>query len=170
MTGMVSVRHNFETAHRLPHLGGKCQNLHGHSWWAEVTVMGPIAQETGVVVEFGPFKAELRGWIDKHLDHGTMLGSTDPLVPALSGLGSKLLVFGAEPRNTRDAYELPVPGHLQALPDELVADLAFPTVENVATLIARVATKALDMVDHDGAYVAAVEVRETHVNSATWSR
>ncbi|PSK95788.1 6-pyruvoyltetrahydropterin/6-carboxytetrahydropterin synthase [Haloactinopolyspora alba] len=142
----VTVRHNFETAHRLPPLAGKCQNLHGHSWWADITVAGPI-DEVGTVVEFGRLKAELRDWIDTHLDHGAMLGHDDPLVPLLRDMGSKVYVIGW------DAY---------------TRDLSWPTVESAALLLARVTTLILDSLDAS-ADVTHVRVRETHVNEAGWS-
>lgn len=135
----VTVRHNFESGHRLPHLPGKCQSLHGHSWWAEVTVEADELGD-GLVVEFGPFKNALRTWIDEHLDHGLMLGPDDELLPLLAPHGK---VF-------------PVPG--------------WPTVENVAALLGRVAGEVLqDQARAYGARVTHVHVRETHVNAATWT-
>jgi 6-pyruvoyltetrahydropterin/6-carboxytetrahydropterin synthase len=139
---LVTVRHNFETAHRLPHLGGKCRNLHGHSWWAQISVTGPKGA-TGTVVEFGALKAMLRTWIDTHLDHGTMLGIGDPLLDALTADGTKLFRFGA---------------------DTHTADLVWPTVENVAELLARVTAELLA----GQATVARVRVSETHVNAAEY--
>jgi 6-pyruvoyltetrahydropterin/6-carboxytetrahydropterin synthase len=145
MTASVSVRHNFETGHRLPVLGGKCENLHGHSWWVEVTVEAPGNPTT--VVEFGAFKREVRAWIDEHLDHGLMLGTEDPLTGLLRPAG-KVFTFGAE---------------------RLASDLAWPTVENVARLLSRVAEEALvSLVRAPGAQVVSVKVNETHVNAATW--
>jgi len=139
MTHGVTVRHNFETAHRLPHLPGKCQSLHGHSWWAHVTVTGPELG-AGVLVEFGPFKKALRGWIDTHLDHGVMLGPDDPLVPLLRAHGCKV-------------HEVP----------------GWPTVENVAAMLAKVATGELAALTRaPGCQVTHVRVTETHVNEATW--
>lgn len=155
MTHSVVVRHNFETAHRLPELGGKCQNLHGHSWWCEITVAAP-AMPDGTVVEFGALKARLREWIDTWLDHGAMLGVGDPLVPALLHEGSKVCRFGAaDPRG-------PAESHAAAFP--------WPTVENVAHLLANVAQEILAALDHaPAAGVTRVTVHETHVNSAQWS-
>lgn len=139
MSHTVSVRHNFETAHRLPHLSGKCESLHGHSWWAEFTVTAPELA-AGTVVEFGAFKRELRAWIDQHLDHGTMLGPGDPLLPVLRAENCKV-------------YEVE----------------GWPTVENVAELLALVAADVLtDLVRAPGAHVSRVRVSETHVNAATW--
>jgi len=139
MSHAVTVRHNFETAHRLPHLPGKCVSLHGHSWWAEITVTAP-ALESGLVVEFGPFKRAVRVWIDEHLDHGVMLGPDDPLLPILRTHGK--------------VYEVP----------------GWPTVENVAALLADVGADALHKLRRaPGAGVTRVHVQETHVNAATWN-
>lgn len=141
MSHVVRVRHNFETAHRLMHLPGKCQNLHGHSWWADITVEAP-ALAAGMVVEFGPYKQKLRAWIDENLDHGAMLGSDDPLVPILEGMKSKLYVFPQD----------------------------WPTVENVAKLLSDVAEDILhELVRAPDAKVSQVFVQETHVNGAGWS-
>ncbi|WP_309030777.1 6-pyruvoyl trahydropterin synthase family protein [Streptomyces alfalfae] len=140
MSYAVTVRHNFETGHRLPHLPGKCQSLHGHSWWAEVTVEAD-EMAAGLVVEFGPLKKALREWIDTNLDHGVMLGPDDPLVPVLRAATTKVHVVEG-----------------------------WPTVENVAAMLATVATTALNtLVRAPGARVARVHVQETHVNAATWT-
>lgn len=152
----VTVLHNFETGHRLPHLGGKCRNLHGHSWWGEITVTAPLDAD-GTVVEFGALKAAIRGWVDTHLDHGLMLGALDLLVPAVQADGSKLFRFGAA-----DPTEA----------EKLAADLAWPTVENVAVLLARVAGQQLATFADDVSRLGEVTnviVRETHVNRAEWS-
>ncbi|MFI6499444.1 6-pyruvoyl trahydropterin synthase family protein [Nonomuraea typhae] len=146
MKHQICVRHNFETAHRLPHLAGKCMNLHGHSWWAEVTVQAPCLDGDRTVVEFGAFKRELRAFIDDHLDHGAMLGIDDPLAALLTAHGSKVYVFGEH------AY---------------ARDQPYPTVEAVAVMLSRAAQALLAGLPHaDGAAVARVKVTETHVNAA----
>lgn len=141
MTSTVTVRHNFETAHRLPHLPGKCQSLHGHSWWVEVTVAGQVDSD-GVLVEFGPFKNALREWIDRHLDHGVILGTSDPLVEPLRRHDTKVFVLHT-----------------------------WPTVEEVAKLLATMASLELGRLGYDGDDVAVrqVVVQETHVNAAAWT-
>lgn len=149
----VTVRHNFETAHRLPDLGGKCRNLHGHSWWAEITLTGRKRPD-GTVLDFGVMKSELRGWIDRELDHGVMLGDADPLVPHLIEAGCKVFAFGA-------------PVHGRTLAEQLASDMRWPTVENVALLLARVAT-ALLVPTIPGVSVARVRVQETSVNAAEY--
>jgi 6-pyruvoyltetrahydropterin/6-carboxytetrahydropterin synthase len=165
----ITVRHNFETAHRLPHLGGKCRNLHGHSWVATVSVAANNLSGDGTVVEFGRFKSCLRGWIDTHLDHGTMLGHRDPLVRPIEDDGGKLVVFGRGPR-AGEQRPLPV-GDVDAELPELVEHLEWPTVENVAVLLQRVAERCLATlpgVRAIGAHVDGVHVTETAVNAAIW--
>lgn len=140
----VTIRHNFETGHRLPALGGKCVSLHGHSWWVELTVAAPYDPEQGTVVEYGAAKRRVRQWVDTYLDHGVMLGHTDPLVPLLTEHGCKVYRFGA---------------------DNPSAGLVWPTVENVAELLARVGDQVLGDL---GGRVVRSRVQETHVNAAEW--
>lgn len=149
----ITVRHNFESGHRLPHLGGKCTNLHGHSWWAEISLAGLRHPTAGTVAEFGAVKATLRDWIDKHLDHGLMLGTGDPLAEVLAGYG-KVYRFGAEG-----------PGRAPA--EAYARGLHWPTVENVAVLLGRVAEDLL-IGQGLGNQVVCVRIQETHVNAAEW--
>ena len=152
----VKLQHNSETAHRLPHLPGKCTSMHGHSWQIQVTASFP-ALRRGIGAEFGAFKAGLRGWVDANLDHGTMLGAGDPLVPVLARFPEiKLFVFGR--------------GHGAAGEEKLAADLEWPTVENVAVLLHRVGEHVLDGVEHaPGGWVSLVEIQETGVNYAAYA-
>lgn len=139
----VSVRVRFEAAHRLPELPGKCQSLHGHSWQAWITLEGPVSPGTGVIVDFSPLKTALQGWVDDHLDHATLLGAQDPLVPVMTGFGMR---------------------HFRFDEDEHALGLLWPTVENVAALLYRVAVDAATGLD--GVRVVRVEVAETENNRA----
>jgi 6-pyruvoyltetrahydropterin/6-carboxytetrahydropterin synthase len=53
----------------------------------EVTFEGEQDPATGIVAEYGQLKLLVREWIDKHLDHGLMLGSEDPLLRLLEAYG-----------------------------------------------------------------------------------
>ncbi len=146
----ITVRHNFETAHRLPALEGKCTSLHGHSWQVAVTVgsewssMAVDLLPDGILIDFGTLKRELRSWTDTYLDHGVMLGVDDPLVPILKEHG-KVFVFE----------------HGMG---------SWPTVENVAGLLADVTADLLDRLDNGiPIKVLRCEVQETSVNAATWT-
>jgi len=50
----VFTEFTFEAAHRLPHVeeGHKCARLHGHSFRAEVHVVGPVDAHAGWVMDF----------------------------------------------------------------------------------------------------------------------
>jgi 6-pyruvoyltetrahydropterin/6-carboxytetrahydropterin synthase len=140
MTYLISIKHNFETAHRLPQLRGKCASLHGHSWWARVVVESERLATGGIVLEFGPFKKALRSWIDEYLDHATMLGTDDPLIDPLIENGCKIFLFDT-----------------------------WPTVENVAALIGYRAQLIVAASSQESPLrVRSCTVIETHVNSATW--
>jgi 6-pyruvoyl-tetrahydropterin synthase len=103
MATLITVRHNFETAHRLPFLGGKCENLHGHSWWAEFEIESIVngdagVDKEGISLEYGEVKSVIRTFIDRYLDHGAMLGIGDPIIQNRGQVHlGKLFVFGDDP-------------------------------------------------------------------------
>src|SRR5690606_9455010 len=97
MTYSVTVSHTFEAGHRLRHIPGKCQSLHGHSWRVELTIASEGVKADGTIVMFGDLKRQLREFVDANLDHGMMLGQADPLLKALQRDGmTKTFVFGLE--------------------------------------------------------------------------
>lgn len=144
----ISIRHNFEAAHRLPHLEGKCQSIHGHSFWAEVTIGTDVRlPESGIVVEYGDVKAFVRQWIDDRWDHATILGELDHLLNLLTAHG-KVYRIGGWPTVETLAW------HLGGVvndwcrnrnrdPDNLTRNLPHILCESVT-------------------------IRETAVNAATW--
>ncbi|MBI4278251.1 MAG: 6-carboxytetrahydropterin synthase [Armatimonadetes bacterium] len=46
------VRRHFDAAHRLMGYGGKCENLHGHRYTAEVVLRAPRLNSIGLAVDF----------------------------------------------------------------------------------------------------------------------
>lgn len=64
----LSVRAEFEAAHRIEGYIGKCSRLHGHSWTVEVCVVGSKTDNLGMVVDFKTIKGELRDLL-KEFDH-----------------------------------------------------------------------------------------------------
>jgi 6-pyruvoyl-tetrahydropterin synthase len=159
----VSVEHNFETAHRLPFLGGKCQNLHGHSWFTEVS-MANMAQlgginKHGISIEYGLAKKVIREWIDTNLDHGTMLGAADPLArfSFRTQLG-KVFIFGS------DDGDYPAGSITDVYPE-----LPWPTVEAVARMLASKLQTVLRLACGPYIFISSVNVRETDVNSSLYN-
>lgn len=147
----IAVEHNFECAHRLPILPGKCQNVHGHSFLAKFFVSAEL-DENGVSVDYGILKKIVRGFIDTNWDHGTALGVSDPLVYTLWGdpYHTKTYVFG----KTEESEEYP-----------------WPTVEAFAHVAAKHIQKLLnEELWKSDPCVERVEVRETAVNFGIWDR
>ena len=60
----------FEAAHRLPRVpaGHKCARLHGHSFKVELTVEGPVDEQTGWFIDFSELEA-IWNPLWKQLDH-----------------------------------------------------------------------------------------------------
>ena len=60
----------FEAAHRLPKVppGHKCARLHGHSFKVEVSVYGPVDEQTGWFIDYAQL---YEAWAPIHalLDH-----------------------------------------------------------------------------------------------------
>lgn len=67
----------FCAGHRLVGHEGKCANLHGHNYIAQIFVTGNEVDELGRVVDFGVINKLFKGWIDDHWDHGMLIWSED---------------------------------------------------------------------------------------------
>lgn len=81
MTTSITVRHNMEAAHRLSLSPGKCQKIHGHSMWAELTLDVAEVDTAGMAagLDFSEVKREWRRYIDSELDHRLALNVSDEL-------------------------------------------------------------------------------------------
>jgi 6-pyruvoyltetrahydropterin/6-carboxytetrahydropterin synthase len=64
----ITVHSHFSGAHRLRYLHGKCEELHGHNWKVEVSVVSNRLGKDGVVIDFGILKQKVEE-ILKSLDH-----------------------------------------------------------------------------------------------------
>jgi 6-pyruvoyltetrahydropterin/6-carboxytetrahydropterin synthase len=171
-TAAVLIEHNFETAHRLPFLGGKCENLHGHSWRVEIAFVAyqhaTGMDSRGISCEYGKLKQVVRTWIDSHLDHGCMLGVKDPLLPVLLKDDSKVFVFGDVGYLVVAAEEEDYAAILPS-PERVYATMPWPTVEAVARMLAEELQTQVDRHFGDVLWVDRVVVTETAVNKAVWT-
>lgn len=64
----LSVESHFSSAHHLLNYEGKCENLHGHNWKVEITVVGEELDKSGMLVDFKILKANLEEVLER-LDH-----------------------------------------------------------------------------------------------------
>ncbi len=158
---LLTITHNFETAHRLPQIGGKCASLHGHSWWARLTIKGRPAPGSGIVVDFAVIKRAFRDWIDDYLDHGVMLGAADPLVAPLREAGTKVYRFGAADPTTAEEHA----GLLEWPTVELVARTLFSVGESVLHSVLPTTTDPYDVRPR----VVSVRIAETASNMAEYA-
>jgi 6-pyruvoyltetrahydropterin/6-carboxytetrahydropterin synthase len=81
---MLSITKTFEFAasHRLSHAGlsedenrerfGKCANLHGHNYRLEVSVAGPVSEETGMILDTRVLQQLVERCILSELDHKSL--------------------------------------------------------------------------------------------------
>jgi 6-pyruvoyltetrahydropterin/6-carboxytetrahydropterin synthase len=65
----VKVVFDFEAAHKLPHHPGRCRDLHGHSYRLIVSVERPVAEATGMAIDFSDLKQVVRRQVVDRLDH-----------------------------------------------------------------------------------------------------
>lgn len=138
----IELRHNFETAHRLLHADSpvKCRSIHGHSWWATVSITAPSLNELGMIVEFGTFKTLWRAFLDSQLDHHLVLKQGDPLAAAIRSVE----------------------------PDARIRELPFdPTTEHLAEWIYHQSSAILQSIN-PSASITRLHIQETSVNAAVF--
>ena len=141
---LIRVRHNIEVAHRLFEAipGDKCEQIHGHSMWVNLTLYGGV-NEKGILetdigpLDFGTVKQYFRKHLDENYDHHLLLNDNDPWADSM---------FTKEGQRVGE-----LPG-LHTVPGD-------PTTEHLSLWIARWASETF------GAD-ASVIVNETHVNAA----
>jgi len=64
----ITVYSYFSGAHRLRYLHGKCEELHGHNWKVEASVVSGRLNKEGVVIDFKILKQKVEKVL-KSLDH-----------------------------------------------------------------------------------------------------
>ncbi|MEI7816825.1 MAG: 6-carboxytetrahydropterin synthase QueD [Desulfuromonadales bacterium] len=77
---MLTIRTSFAAAHNLMNYQGDCENLHGHNWKVEVTVIASELDKAGLGIDFKVLKREA-GEIINELDHKYLNDN-----PAFSGI------------------------------------------------------------------------------------
>jgi 6-pyruvoyltetrahydropterin/6-carboxytetrahydropterin synthase len=74
----VTVRFDFDAAHRIVGHKGRCRHIHGHTYKAEVTVAAPALNSLDMVEDFSILKGLIGNWITFNWDHNLLLNRDDP--------------------------------------------------------------------------------------------
>lgn len=64
----LTVKSEFEAAHRIENYPGKCVRLHGHNWIVEAIVQGDTLNKLGILIDFKVLKDALNKVLDE-FDH-----------------------------------------------------------------------------------------------------
>jgi 6-pyruvoyltetrahydropterin/6-carboxytetrahydropterin synthase len=87
----ISKTFYWEMGHRLPFHQGKCINLHGHSYRAEVMFEGD-PDTNGMLIDFYELKKIVAPLVEQ-LDHAFMVNESDTkLIALLKEMNSKMYV------------------------------------------------------------------------------
>jgi len=65
------------SGHRVLGHEGKCNNLHGHNYEAEITCEADHLDSLGRVIDFSVIKSKVGNWIEREWDHRFILWSED---------------------------------------------------------------------------------------------
>ena len=65
---LLSRTFHFDAAHKVVDYNGKCENLHGHTYFLKVTIGGEL-KKNGMVLDFTVLKKETNNLIKTYLDH-----------------------------------------------------------------------------------------------------
>jgi 6-pyruvoyltetrahydropterin/6-carboxytetrahydropterin synthase len=81
----ITQEFTFDAAHRLDAGAPENRRIHGHSFYAEVTLRGEPDSATGMLREFGSIK-EMLGAIAEELDHRMLNDIPDLGAPTLENI------------------------------------------------------------------------------------
>lgn len=127
MTTTITRKLEFDAGHRVLGHEGKCRNLHGHRYVAEITIEAPSLDSLGRVVDFSVIKVELGQWIDTHWDHNMILHPEDPLRLVY---GNHVLLSHGDPKKQRGKDIFP-----DKAPFVMPIEFPNPTAENMAMVL-----------------------------------
>ncbi len=78
----ITTRLEFDAGHRIPNHKSSCKNLHGHRYAIEVTVTGPIHDDSkssdfGMVIDFSDVKKIIKDFVVDRWDHAFIVYQDD---------------------------------------------------------------------------------------------
>ena len=64
----ITIEETFAAGHALRNYRGKCENVHGHNYRCQVSVLGPDLDDIGLLVDFVELKKVVHTVLDR-MDH-----------------------------------------------------------------------------------------------------
>ena len=102
----VTIIKSFSAAHLLAQIGGKCEELHGHNFKAEVTLAAPDLNESGLLIDFRVVKKWLSVILDqmdhKHLNELPCFAGINPSAENIA----KYIYTSMEPKATESQVRI----------------------------------------------------------------
>lgn len=65
----LTIKDKIDSAHKLIGYHGKCANIHGHTWWIEITVIGTELNPLGILMDFKDIKQLIIPRTIQRFDH-----------------------------------------------------------------------------------------------------
>ena len=99
----LKISTQFAAAHQLREIRGGCENLHGHNWKIEVSVIGSELGKDGLLIDFRLIKSETKKIIDE-LDHKFLneLVSFENLEPSSENISRHIFESLSQKLNTEN--------------------------------------------------------------------
>jgi len=82
MSWILKVRDRFQAAHYLEHYKGKCEKIHGHTFWVEAAVRIDTLNDCGIGIDFTEIKSLLHDILPDH----SLLNEVLPFNPSAENL------------------------------------------------------------------------------------
>lgn len=93
----VTKEIHFCYGHRLRNYDGKCRHIHGHNGVVQIELESEKLDDRGMVYDFTDIKKDVKGWIDKNLDHKMLLREDDPLISQLEEMDEPYYIMNENP-------------------------------------------------------------------------
>jgi len=132
---------DFCAGHRLLNYSGKCSNLHGHNFRAEIHADLRHLNHCGVTIDFNEF-AKVKDWVDTHWDHKFIVNEYDDVLTMFFSANHHLGNYCLTLADMRTVHGLS--WHTELPTDERIA-LCNPTVENLSLLLRFTAANLLGL-------------------------
>jgi 6-pyruvoyltetrahydropterin/6-carboxytetrahydropterin synthase len=68
----IVKKFSFSSAHFLPNYVGKCKQMHGHTYYLEVSMDGKVDPDTGMIIDFAQLEHIVKSKALDYIDHKTL--------------------------------------------------------------------------------------------------